>query len=173
MHLFTDEEKLTKFNTETEIIERYFPVRLKYYQKRKDYMIAALEKELRLLSNKARYIQSTLQGEIDLRNMKKSDILNMMSELKYDTMDEDTDYKYLLKMPMDSVSEENVVRLLKDKTGKETELFIIQSTSIEKMWLNELDELKKMLVTVEKVSTEKGITIKVKKTIKKVVKNNV
>jgi DNA topoisomerase-2 len=175
MHLFTDEEKLTKFNTETEIIERYFPVRLKYYQKRKDYMIAALEKELRLLSNKTRYIQSNLQGEIDLRNMKKSDILNMMSELKYDTMDEDTDYKYLLKMPMDSVSEENVVRLLKDKTGKETELSIIQSTSIEKMWLNELDELKKMLVTVEKVSTEKvgtekGITIKVKKTIKKVVK---
>ena len=85
-------------------------------------------------------------------------------------MDEDTDYKYLLKMPMDSVSEENVVRLLKDKTGKENELSIIQSTSIEKMWLNELDELKKMLVTVEKVSTEKGITIKVKKTIKKVVK---
>ena len=170
MHLFTDEEKLTKFNSETEIIERYYPVRLKYYQKRKDYMIAALEKELRLLSNKTRYIQSNLQGEIDLRNMKKSDILNMMSELKYDTMDEDTDYKYLLKMPMDSVSEENVVRLLKDKTAKETELSIIQSTSIEKMWLNELDELKKMLVTVEKVSTEKGITINVKKTIKKVVK---
>jgi DNA topoisomerase-2 len=178
MHLFTDEEKLTKFNTETEIIERYFPVRLKYYQKRKDYMIAALEKELRLLSNKTRYIQSNLQGEIDLRNMKKSDILNMMSELKYDTMDEDTDYKYLLKMPMDSVSEENVVRLLKDKTGKENELSIIQSTSIEKMWLNELDELKKMLVTVEKVSTEKvgtekGITIKVKKTINKLIKKNV
>ena len=81
-------------------------------------------------------------------------------------------------MPMDSVSEENVVRLLKDKTGKENELSIIQSTSIEKMWLNELDELKKMLVTVEKVSTEKvgtekGITIKVKKTINKLIKKNV
>jgi DNA topoisomerase-2 len=170
MHLFTDEEKLTKFNNESEIIERYFPVRLKYYQKRKDHMIAALEKELRLLSNKARYIQSTLQGEIDLRNMKKSDILVMLSELKYDTMEEDTDYKYLLKMPMDSVSDENVERLLKDMSNKEIELITIQSTSIENMWLNELDELKKMLVTVEKVSTEKGITIKVKKTIKKVVK---
>ncbi len=178
MHLFTDEEKLTKFNSESEIIERYFPVRLKYYQKRKDYMIAALEKELRLLSNKARYIQSTLQGEIDLRNMKKSDILTMMSKLDYDTMEDDTDYKYLLKMPMDSVSEENVERLLKDKSNKEQELAIIQSTSIEKMWLNELDELKKMLVTVEKVSTdkvgtEKGITIKVKKTINKLIKKNV
>ena len=133
-------------------------------------MIASIEKELRLLSNKARYIQGTLQGEIDLRGMKKGDILDMMNEQKYTIIDDDNDFKYLLKMPMDSVSEENVVRLLKDKTGKETELSIIQSTSIEKMWLNELDELKKMLVTVEKVSTEKGITIKVKKTIKKVVK---
>ena len=91
----------------------------------------------------------------------------MMSKLDYDTMDDDTDYKYLLKMPMDSVSEENVERLLKDMSSKEIELITIQSTSIEKMWLNELDELKKMLVTLEKVSTEKGITIKVKKTTKK------
>jgi DNA topoisomerase-2 len=172
MHLFTDEEKLTKFDSETEIIDRYFPVRLKYYQKRKDYMISALEKELRLLSNKARYIQSTLQGEIDLRNMKKSDILTMMSEKGYDTMDEDIDYKYLLKMPMDSVSEENVERLLKDKSSKEKELSIIQSTTIEKMWLNELEELKKVLssVTTEKIITDKISTIKIKKNTKNVLK---
>ena len=163
MHLFTDEEKLTKFNSESEIIDRYFPVRLKYYQKRKDYTIDALEKELRLLYNKARYIQATLQGEIDLRNMKKDDILTMLSELKYDIMEEDTDYKYLLKMPMDSVSEENVERLLKDKSNKEKELAIIQSTSIEKMWLNELDELKKMLINVNTLKikpTKKGLKIK-------------
>jgi DNA topoisomerase-2 len=173
MHLFTDEEKLTKFNNESEIIDRYFPVRLKYYQKRKDHMIATLEKELRLLSNKSRYIQSTLQGEIDLRNMKKNEILDMMSELKYDTMEDDADYKYLLKMPMDSVSEENIGRLLKDKSNKETELAVIQSTTIEKMWLNELDELKAMLVNVEKFSGDKVGTIKVKKAIKKVAKKTI
>ena len=54
MHLFNDEEKLMKFDSEKEIIDSYFPIRLKYYQKRKDYMIDALQKELNLLSNKAR-----------------------------------------------------------------------------------------------------------------------
>ena len=88
----------------------------------------------------------------------------MMSKLDYDTMEDDTDYKYLLKMPMDSVSEENVERLLKDKTGKENELSIIQSTSIEKMWLNELDELKKMLANKD---TSVSNVIKIKK-----IKNN-
>jgi hypothetical protein len=64
---------------------------------------------------------------------------------------------------MDSVSEENVERLLKDKSNKEKELAIIQSTSIEKMWLNELDELKKMLFNVNTIKikpSKKGLKIK-------------
>ena len=178
MHLFTDEEKLTKFDNEKEIVDKYFPVRLKYYQKRKEYMIASIEKELRLLSNKARYIQSTLNGKIDLRGKKKGDILNMMNEEKYTMIDDDSDFKYLLKMPMDSVSEENVERLLKDKETKESELARLQSTTIENMWLSELDELKQMLMNIENKKTKSTITsnkstdvvIKKVKKIKKIVK---
>jgi DNA topoisomerase-2 len=147
MHLFNDDEKLLKFDKETDIIEAYYPVRLKYYQKRKDYMINSLQKELLLLSNKTRYIQSTLSDEIDLRKKSKDSILNMLRDHKYDIMDGDNDYKYLLKMPMDSVSEENVNRLLKDKGNKEAELTLIQSTSIQEMWMNELEELKVNLST--------------------------
>jgi DNA topoisomerase-2 len=174
MHLFTHEERLTKFDNEREIIERYFPVRLEYYQKRKDYMIASLEKDLSLLSNKARYIQSILGGEIDLRNKKKCDIISMLNEMNYNIIDDDSDYKYLLKMPMDSVSEENVKRLLNDRDDKEKELITLQSTTIENMWLNELDELKKMLSNVSmatksipKENTTSKIT-KIKKTSKKI-----
>jgi len=141
-------------------------------------MIAAIEKELCLLSNKARYIQSILGGEIDLRNMKKGDIVNMMSEMKYDMIDDDADYKYLLKMPMDSVSEENVERMLKDRDGKEKELITLQSTTIENMWLNELEELKKMLsnvntVTKSKAKPNENTTVNKVMKIKKVVKQSV
>jgi len=155
MHLFNDEEKLMKFDSEKEIIDSYFPVRLKYYQKRKDYMIAALQKELNLLSNKARYVQDNLDGEIDLRKKRKEDILELLKGKNYDVIDDDADYKYLLKMPMDSVSEENADRLLKDRDGKEKELVIIQSTSIENMWLNELDELKQYLDTPKATKVKK------------------
>jgi DNA topoisomerase-2 len=177
MHLFTDEEKLTKFDNEKEIVDQYFPVRLKYYQKRKEHMIASIEKELRLLSNKARYIQATLNGEIDLRGMKKGDILHMMNEQNYTIIDDDNDFKYLLKMPMDSVSEENVERLLKDKETKESELARLQSTTIENMWLSELDELKQMLMNEENKKTKSTINsnksndmvIKKVKKVKKIV----
>lgn len=41
-------------------------------------------------------------------------------------------------MPMDSVSEENVEKLLKDHERKQAELAQIMATSIEQMWLQEL-----------------------------------
>ena len=159
MHLFNDEEKLMKFDNEKEIVDSYFPVRLKYYQKRKDYMVDALQKELTLLSNKARYIQENLDGEIDLRKKKREEILEMMVARKYAVIEDDTDYKYLLKMPMDSVSAENAEKLINDRINKETELCVIQSTTIENMWLKDLDELKQYLDAPK--------TIKVKKMVKK------
>ena len=159
MHLFNDEEKLMKFDNEKEIVDSYFPVRLKYYQKRKDYMVDALQKELTLLSNKARYIQENLDGEIDLRKKKREEILEMMVARKYAVIEDDTDYKYLLKMPMDSVSAENAEKLINDRINKEAELCAIQSTAIENMWLKDLDELKQYLDAPK--------TIKVKKMVKK------
>jgi DNA gyrase/topoisomerase IV subunit B len=159
MHLFNDEEKLMKFDNEKEIVDSYFPVRLKYYQKRKDYMVDALQKELTLLSNKARYIQENLDGEIDLRKKKREEILELMVARKYAVIEDDTDYKYLLKMPMDSVSAENAEKLINDRINKEAELCAIQSTTIENMWLKDLDELKQYLDAPK--------TIKVKKMVKK------
>jgi DNA topoisomerase-2 len=67
MHLFDANDKLKKYEKVEEIIDDYFETRLQMYQIRKDYMINALEKELILLSNKAKYIRENLDGTIDLR----------------------------------------------------------------------------------------------------------
>jgi len=66
----------------------------------------------------------------------------MLLTKSYDQMEKDGDYKYLVRMPMDSVTEENVARLLKSKGDKEAELNIVKTTSIQQMWLGELDVLK-------------------------------
>ena len=49
------------------------------------------------------------------------------------------DYKYLIKMPMDSVSTENVEKIMKEKETTETELDLLIHTSLEQMWLKELN----------------------------------
>ena len=46
-------------------------------------------------------------------------------------------------MSMDSVSEENVEKLLQEFESKSKELNIIKSKSIENMWYEELEHLEK------------------------------
>ena len=141
MHLFDADDKLHKYEKISDIIDAYYDVRLKLYQTRKDYMIDAIEKELVLLSNKAKYVQENLDGTIDLRKKKKEQVLSMLQGKGYDIIDDDVEYKYLTKMPMDSVTEENVEKLLKEKGTKEQELNVIKSTTINQMWSSELDKL--------------------------------
>ena len=143
MHLFDANDKLKKYEKVQEIIDDYFITRMELYQKRKDNLIKTLDKELILLSNKKRYIMENLDGTIDLRRKSKEEMCQLLKEHDYDIMNEDEDYKYLVKMPMDSVCQENVKRLENEHSTKEKELTITKSKTTEQMWLEELDILRK------------------------------
>ena len=144
MNLFNSDDKLTKYSTVNEIIDDFYDVRLVYYGTRKAYLIDVLEKELVVLSNKVKYIQEVLNGSIDLRKRKKDDIIKMLQEKGYqmisigDSNVVDEEYKYLVRMPMDAVSEENVEKLINEHKSKTQELATIKATSCEQMWLREL-----------------------------------
>jgi DNA topoisomerase-2 len=167
MHLFDAEDKLKKYDSVEEIIDDYFVRRLNLYVERKAYMIDALEKELVVLSNKARYIQELLDGTIDLRKKKKTEIVEMLQEKGYDVIDEDDDYKYLIKMPMDSVSEENVEKLNREHKDKSDELQRIKETSEQQMWLSELEHLEQ---EYSKYRSERiGSSSEKKKSVSKIV----
>ena len=153
MHLFNAEDILQKYNNIPDIINAYYDIRLNLYQQRKIYMINSLEKELIILTNKAKYILENLNSTIDLRKKKKEQVIQMLLEKGYDIVENDNEFKYLIKMPMDSVTEENVEKLLKDKTSKEGDLSVIKNTTINKMWLNELNQLKELYLEYKKERT--------------------
>ena len=146
MHLFDAKDNLKKYENVSSIIDDYYETRLKLYQTRKDFMINALNQELILLSNKAKYIQENLDGSIDLRKKTKTQVIQMLEEKDYDKIENDDEYKYLTKMPMDSVTEENVDKLRRDKGNKETELETIKGTTINQMWTTELDKFKELYI---------------------------
>ena len=141
MHLFNSDDKLKKYDNVVEIIDDYYETRLGLYQTRKSYLIDALTKELRFLSNKTKYIKENLDGTIDLRRKKKEEVNTLLKDKGYDMMEEDSDYKYLTKMPMDSVTEENICKLEKEYLLKNEELIVIQNMSIQEMWKKELNIL--------------------------------
>jgi hypothetical protein len=57
-------------------------------------------------------------------------------------IDGDSDYKYLTKMTMDSVTDENVAKLFAEHAQKQTELDTVKATTDRQMWSSELDNLK-------------------------------
>ena len=65
MHLFTHELKLKKYENTGEIIRDYYFVRLEAYNKRKQYLLNDMLNELKIMTNKARYITDILNDKID------------------------------------------------------------------------------------------------------------
>ena len=155
MHLFDSQDQLKKYANVRDIVLDYYATRLDLYGKRKTHQLAAMAAELRVLSNKARYIQELLDGSIDLRRKRGDELTAMLQSKGYDAINQGDrsegggDYKYLLKLPMDSVSEENVQKLLKEKEQKDAHHAALQGTSIEQLWLADLAELRAEYVKQE------------------------
>jgi transcriptional regulator NrdR family protein len=83
-------------------------------------------------------------------------------------------FKYLIKMPMDSVTQENVEQIMKEREVCEKDLATLKATTLEQMWLSELDVLDREYAAY-KIRREKiqagAVTSAAKKTvIKKVAK---
>ena len=156
MHMFNSQRKLHKYSSPEEIIDDFYGVRINVYQKRKEYLIKEMERKLVRLSNRAKYIQETLAGTIDLRRKKSEQVTELLTKKKYDMID--GDFKYLIKMPMDSVTEENVANIMKEKENTEIELDTLRKTTVEKMWITELNTLEKEYAKYktkrEKIQTE-------------------
>jgi DNA topoisomerase-2 len=139
MHMFNADFKLHKYTSVEEIIEDFYKIRLDIYGKRKAFLVDDMEKKLVKLSNRARYIQETLNGTIDLRKKTAEQVTQLLSGMKFSLIE--GDYKYLIKMPMDSVTQENVANIMKEKENTENELNLLKSTPLEKIWYTELDSL--------------------------------
>ena len=145
MNAFDNNECLTGFKNPIEIINSFINIRKIFYKKRKDYLLLKLEKTHLIYKNKCKYIYNILNDVIDLRKKSKQEIISILNKNKFDVIDDDVEFKYLLKMPMDSVSQENIDDLTNKLTNIEFELNKLKTLTINQLWLNDLLELKESL----------------------------
>ena len=79
-----------------------------------------LQKELRLISYKAKFINEILNDTIDLRKKKRKVICELLKAKEYPKLPTSLEssqpvkksYDYLIKMPMDTLTEEKVAELI-------------------------------------------------------------
>ncbi|KAH9992512.1 DNA topoisomerase [Russula compacta] len=151
MICFDFDGKIKKYNSPEEIIEEFYPKRLAFYQKRKDYLANELQLQFEKLSNQARFVKMIISKELVISNRKKADIVEELHQKNEDAEDNDdeaeeatatgssTDYDYLLSMAIWSLTKEKIERLLQQAADKEKELLALLELTPIRIWNTDLD----------------------------------
>ena len=133
--------KLKIFETSSDIIEYFVNFRLTYYHKRKKFMLDKMQHELKILSNRGRFIKAILDDKLKVNGVSKSVIIEGIEEMGLEKIDDS--YDYLLRMPIYSLTKEIFEKLKEDFTAKKAEIKILEETDPKDMYLEDLNELKK------------------------------
>ena len=188
---FNREGKLVKYKNVYEIMNYFCEQRLQLYGIRIKGEINKLQDELKCVTNKIRYIDLIHKGEIDIKdNRDESLITKELMKLKFDKRikqtkkvvrkdyesdvesdDEDVEniemtYDYLLDMKIRSLNiKSESYKALLNKCEKLNEAIdTLKNTTLENMWLAELQEFEteynKWVKVQEKNETEKVKNIK-------------
>jgi DNA topoisomerase-2 len=136
MYLFDSECKLRKYLKVEDIIDDYYKIRLLFYEKRKTNIINHLQSKLIKLDNRATYIIHLLNDTIDLRRKTNLQVCDLLSSMNFDKMDDSFDY--LIKMPMNSVTDENVDKIIREQSELQILLNETIKKTIKEMWLDDL-----------------------------------
>ncbi|KAF2725762.1 DNA topoisomerase II, partial [Polychaeton citri CBS 116435] len=167
---FDAQGRIHKYATPLDIMEEFYHVRLNMYQKRKRHMLDEMNKELKRLSNQARFVKMIIDGKLVVSKKKKSVLVAELQKLGFDrfpkvvdakkegefepVVEEENDesdsqevaagandYDYLLGMAIWSLTMERVEKLNRQIGDKEEEITILTNKSPKDLWREDLNEL--------------------------------
>lgn len=142
MTMFNFEGKIQKYNSIKDILYEFCVFRLKYFQIRKDREIELLRKEILILGNKLRFISEIIESKINV--MKIPNIEKMLEKENYDRIE--NSFNYLIKLPIDSLTEKKYNLLNNKINEKKKDLNIILEKEIGDMWIDDLNTLEEKII---------------------------
>ncbi|XP_055342931.1 DNA topoisomerase 2-alpha-like isoform X3 [Paramacrobiotus metropolitanus] len=193
MVLFDSNGVIRKYDNVSDILREFFEVRMTFYGKRKDFLVARLSAEALNLENQARFIDEKINGKITIENVKKKDFINKLKKAQppYDsdpaktwkkkfglpeyetpTADDDdvkkktdeaeagSDFDYILKMPLWSLTNERFMDLIERRDDENKELSALRMKTPSDLYTGDLDEFESRL---EKVEAEEAFVSPTKK----------
>jgi DNA topoisomerase-2 len=80
---FDPQGRIHKYATVLDIMEEFYHIRLRYYEKRKQYHLDELQRELDKLTNQARFIQLIIDGKLVISKKKKAVLVTELQKLGF------------------------------------------------------------------------------------------
>lgn len=151
MYLFNHEGTITKYNNVYEILKEFYLIRLDFYIKRRDAIIAVLKYELMILSNKVKFIEHVKAGKIKLQKIDDKSLLAYLINNEFDQdhgvygepIDTPTlkEFAYMIDMPIRSITNENAEKFKQQQISKQEELDRIIAQTAKDMWKLDLQSV--------------------------------
>lgn len=168
---FDGQGRIHKYESPLDIMEEFYRIRLQFYEKRKQYLLNDMQRELEKLSNQSRFVKMIIDGKLVVSKKKKAVLVAELRKLNFkpfpkvidakkegefeevvqeENEDQDSDdatnaaasdYDYLLGMAIWSLTQERVERLLKQIGDKEVEIDTLIKLSPKDLWTLDLDDL--------------------------------
>lgn len=135
---------LKVFDAASDIIRYFVDFRLKYYVKRKQYLINEITSDLTTISNRAAFIKAIIEGRLRVNNTPRVEILAYLDKHGFDKVNDS--YSYLLSMPIHTLTKENYEELLMSEAEKKEELKETKKKEPVQMYRDDLHELRKAVV---------------------------
>ena len=80
---FDSQGRIHKYATVLDIMEEFYHIRLRYYEKRKAHQLAELNRELTKMTNQARFIQMIIDGKLVVSKKKKVVLVEELKKLGF------------------------------------------------------------------------------------------
>mmetsp|Transcript_39613 Transcript_39613/g.74286 ORF Transcript_39613/g.74286 Transcript_39613/m.74286 type:complete len:1275 (-) Transcript_39613:261-4085(-) len=181
MVFFDAEGKIKKYSNEKELLTDFVDLRLKYYQKRKDYHVDRLRREKELLDAKVRFVLMVIKGELIVSNRKKAELLVELKQKGFKPYQEifgksaaaadvaeanaaevstskaaepKGGFDYLLGMPIWSLTLERVEEMKRQMKNKTEELNNLVNMTIQALWEHDLDAVVAELDAIDEFEEE-------------------
>jgi DNA topoisomerase-2 len=115
---------------------------LKFYQKRKDWLLNSLKDKLTQLASKYYFVKGVVDETIIVSKRKKDNIIAQLEKIEKIKKVNDS-YDYLLALSIYNLTSERLEELKKQIEDGKEEYKKIKETSIQDMWLDDLKELQR------------------------------
>ena len=139
-----ENNRVREFNSIQEILDAFIDLRLKYYDKRKAWLLDSLKDKLTTLASKYLFVKGIVDGEIVVNKKKKDEIVAQLEKIEK-IKKVNGSYDYLLNMAIHSLTKERLDELKKLIEDGKSEYTKIKTTTIQEMWSSDLSEFKKCL----------------------------
>ncbi|KAL2884557.1 DNA topoisomerase 2 [Ceratocystis lukuohia] len=164
MVAFNHRGQIHKYENTEEIMEEFYHYRLEMYETRRKYWLDIYHSDFRKIKNQARFIQEIISGKLVVYKKKKDVLVQELRDRNYEPfpkndkkssedgenpienqddndMGSASDYDYLLSMPIWSLTQERLERLLEQIARKKEEYDTLEAKTAKDLWIIDLDAL--------------------------------